>query len=173
MEKLRPTPYARRMYGFTKPVDFEVAMNYGLALMVIAGSDGELADGEMQWYLDEQALMLADSGEYIDALREVDWTSVELPELLRHLNDDFPLNVRRSLLYQAIKMCRADGEYHERERATIQAAAKVLSIEPNVLASLEALAELEDSCDRLRLSLLETHSGTANPRTPNGDQGPN
>ena len=38
---LQLTPYAKQRYNLIKPVDFEVAVNYGGALMAIAGADGE------------------------------------------------------------------------------------------------------------------------------------
>ncbi|NEO38619.1 MAG: hypothetical protein F6J90_20700 [Moorea sp. SIOASIH] len=60
------------------------------------------------------------------------------------------------MLYQAIKMCRGDGNYHEKEKATVAKAAEILGIERSIVVSLESLAELEDSAERLRLALFET-----------------
>ncbi|WP_088239971.1 TerB family tellurite resistance protein [Calothrix rhizosoleniae] len=153
---LQPTKYAEITYGLTKPVDFEVAVNYGGSLMAIAGADGELAEQEFQWYIDEQRNLLTDPEEYIETLRKFDWKSANLEELLGKISYDFPLNFRRTMLYQAIKMCRADGSYHEKEKASVTKAAKMLGIERNIAASLESLAELEDATERLRLSLFET-----------------
>ncbi|WP_200817546.1 TerB family tellurite resistance protein [Calothrix rhizosoleniae] len=131
-------------------------MNYGGSLMAIAGADGELAEQEFQWYIDEQRNLLTDPEEYIETLRKFDWKSANLEELLGKISYDFPLNFRRTMLYQAIKMCRADGSYHEKEKASVTKAAKMLGIERNIAASLESLAELEDATERLRLSLFET-----------------
>ncbi|NEO90816.1 MAG: hypothetical protein F6K56_11400 [Moorea sp. SIO3G5] len=94
--------------------------------------------------------------EYIEALRQFDWKNANVEELLTGLKYDFPLNFRRSMLYQAIKMCRADGNYHEKEKASVAKAAEILGIERSVAASLESLAEMEDSADRLRVALFET-----------------
>ena len=60
------------------------------------------------------------------------------------------------MLYQAIKMCRADGDYHEKEKASVAKAAEILSIERSMISSLESLAESEDAAQKLRLSLFET-----------------
>ncbi|NES81437.1 MAG: hypothetical protein F6K10_08495 [Moorea sp. SIO2B7] len=155
-KSLQPTKYAKRRYNLTKPVDFEVAVNYGGALMAIAGADGELAEAELQWYIDEQEILLADSQEYIEALRKFDWKNANVEDLLSGISYDFPLNFRRSMLYQAIKMCRADGIYHDKEKATVAKAAEILGIESSVLVSLESLAEIEESAARLRLALFET-----------------
>ena len=69
-----------------------------------------------------------------------------------------PANVRHGMLYQAIKMSRADGEceYHEDERAAVARAAQILGVERNIITELESIAELEDATDRLRFALLGT-----------------
>lgn len=152
---LQPSQYAQHRYNLTKPVDFDVAINYGVALMAIAGADGELAEAELQWYLDEQDILLADAQEYIEAIRKADWKNANIDELLSGISYDSPVNFRRTMLYQAIKMCRADGSYHDKEKATVAKAAAILGIERNVLVSLESLAELEESTERLRLSLFD------------------
>lgn len=154
--KLQPSQYAKRRYNVTQPIDFDVAVKYGGALMAIAGADGELADAELQWYIDEQVVLLTDPTEYIETLKQFDWKNASIEELLTGIAYDFPLNFRRTMLYQAIKMCRADGSYHTDEKATVAKAAEILGIEHHVLISLESLAELEDATERLRLALFET-----------------
>ena len=160
-KSLQLTPYSKHKYNGTKPIDFEVAVNYSGALMAIAGADGELAEAELQWYIDEQEMLLVESvekKEYIETIRKFDWKNANLEELLSKLKYDFPLNFRRTMLYQAIKMCRADGNYHEKEKATVAKAAEILGIERSMAVSLESLAELEDSAEQLRLALFETEA---------------
>ncbi|NET00940.1 MAG: hypothetical protein F6K61_10275 [Sphaerospermopsis sp. SIO1G1] len=155
-KKLQPSKYAINRYNLTAPVDFDVALKYATVLMAVAGADGELAEAELQWYINEQELLLAEPEEYIEAVRKADWKNANLDELLSGISYDFSLNFRRTLLYQAIKMCRADGVYHDQEKAVVSKAAELLGIEKNVRISLESLAELEDSTERLRLSLFDT-----------------
>jgi len=155
-KQIQPTKYAKRKYNLTSPGDFEVGVKYGGALMAIAGAEGELAEAELQWFIDEQQLLMVDSEEYIQRLREFDWKNANIEELLSGIKYDFPLNFRRVILYQAIKMGRADGNYHEKEKAAVAKAAEILGIEKSVLVSLESLAEMEEATDRLRLSLFET-----------------
>lgn len=153
---LQPTKYAQHRYNITQPVDFEVALKYGAALMAIAGADGELAEAEFQWYIDEQELLMENSEEYIAELRKFDWKNANLEELLSGIKYDFPLNFRRSMLYQAIKMSRGDGTYHNKEKAAVAKAAELLGLARSVVVSLESLAEMEDANQRLRLALFET-----------------
>ncbi|GGA15868.1 TerB family tellurite resistance protein [Okeania sp. KiyG1] len=155
-KSLQLTKYAEHRYKATKPIDFDVAVNYGGALMAIAGADGELAEKEFQWYIDEQELLMVDPAEYIEALRKFDWKNANIEELLSGIKYDFPLNFRRSMLYQAIKMSRADGVYQEKEKAAVAKAAEILGIERSMLVSIESLAEMEEASERLRLALFET-----------------
>ena len=60
------------------------------------------------------------------------------------------------MLYQAIKMSRADGVYHDKEKAAVARAAQILGVERSVVASLESLVEIEESADKLRLAIFET-----------------
>ncbi len=82
--------------------------------------------------------------------------NANIEELLSEIKYDFPLNFRRSMLYQAIKMSRADGIYHEKEKAAVAKAAELLGIERSVLVSIESVTEMEEATERLRLALFET-----------------
>ena len=155
-KSLQPTKYAQNRYNITAPVDFDVAMKYGAALMAIAGADGELAEKEFQWYVDEQELLLEDATEYIEALRKFDWKNANIEELLSGISYDFPINFRRGMLYQAIKMSRADGVYQEQEKAAVAKAAEILGIDRSMVVSIESVAEMEEATERLRLALFET-----------------
>ena len=137
-KSLQPTKYAENRYNITAPTDFDVAMNYGGTLMAIAGADGELAEKEFQWYVDEQRILFVDSEEYIETLRKFDWKNANLEELLNGIKYDFSINFRRAMLYQAIKMSRADGVYQEKEKAAVAKAAEILGIERSVVISVES-----------------------------------
>lgn len=156
MKKLHPTTHALTKYNITSPIDFDVAIGHGTVLMAISGADGELDEKELQWYIDEQKALWENAAEYIEELRGADWKNVDLEQALGSMHYDFPLNFRRGMIYQAIKMSRADGNYHERERASVSKAAELLKVDKFVLSSLESLADMEDGADKLRRSLLET-----------------
>ena len=94
-KSLQPTEYAKHKYNLTQPVDFDVAVNYAGALMAIAGADGELAEAEFQWYIDEQKLLMVEPEEYIETVRKLDWKNGNIEELLQGISYDFPLNFRR------------------------------------------------------------------------------
>ena len=153
---LQPTKYAKKRYNVTAPIDFDVCTSYGTALMAIAGADGELVEEEFQWFVNEQELLWVNYEEHLEALRNADWKNADMDEVLGNLHFEFPLNARKVILYQAIKMSRADKDYHDKEKAAVNRAAELLKIEHSAVASLEALAEAEDAVDRIRLALFET-----------------
>lgn len=156
MEALRPTAYAVTKYNITSPIDFDSAMSHGTVLMAISGADGELNEKEFQWYIEEQKMLFENFEEYVEALQTVDWKNADIAQLLASERYEFPLNFRKGLLYQAIRMSRADGTYHEKEKAAVKKAAEVLDVDEFSVANLESVADIEDVADRLRRSLLET-----------------
>ncbi|MEM7712637.1 MAG: hypothetical protein AAF349_03510 [Cyanobacteria bacterium P01_A01_bin.68] len=153
---LKVTSYAKNKYNFTAPIDVDVAKNYIRAVVAIASADGELARRELDWFVEEQYLLGLPSDLIEENILKFDPKNAEIEELFGGIHYDFPLNFRRCMLYQAIKMSRADGVYHDKEKAAVARAAKILRIERSVVVSLESLVEIEDSADRLRLAIFET-----------------
>ena len=153
---LTGTSYAKKKYNITAPVSVDVAKNYVRAIVAIASADGELAQTELDWFVEEQQMLGAPSDFIEENIIKFDHKNADIEELLSGIHYDFPLNFRRSMLYQAIKMSRADGVYHDKEKAAVARAAQILGIERSVVVSLESLAEIEESADRLRLAIFET-----------------
>ena len=150
------TPYAKKKYNLTAPIEADVTRNYSRAIVAIASADGKLAQEELDWFVEEQRLVGIPSDIIEENIIKYDGRNANIEELLGGLHYDFPLNVRRCILYQAIKMSRADGIYNDKEKAAVAQAAQVLGIERNVVISLESLVEIEESADRLRLAMFET-----------------
>jgi len=153
-KSLQPTKYGKHRYNITTPMNFDVALKYAGALMAIAGADGELAEKEFQWYVEEAELTFVESAEFIEELRKFDWKNANIEELLSGIRFDFPVNFRRVMLYHAIKMSRADGVYQE--KAAVSKAAEILGIDRSTVVSLESVAEVEDATERMRLAIFET-----------------
>ncbi|MEO1430188.1 MAG: TerB family tellurite resistance protein [Cyanobacteria bacterium J06633_8] len=153
---LTGTSYAKKRYNVTAPVNVDVAKNYVRAIVAIASADGELAQEELDWFVEEQQMLGAQSDFIEENIIKFDGKNANIEELLGGIHYDFSLNFRRSMLYQAIKMSRADGVYHNKEKAAVARAAQILGVERSVVASLESLVEIEESADKLRLALFET-----------------
>ncbi len=153
---LELTSYAKKKYNVSAPVSVDVAKNYLRAVVAIASADGELAQKELDWFVEEQNLLGVPSELIEENILKFDSKNAEIEELFGAIHYDFPINVRRCMLYQAIKMSRADGVYHEKEKAAVARAAQILGIERSVVVTLESLVEIEESADRLRLAIFET-----------------
>ncbi|MDJ0618426.1 MAG: TerB family tellurite resistance protein [Calothrix sp. MO_192.B10] len=150
------TPYAQKKYNVTAPISTDVARNYLKVIVAIASADNELAQKELDWFVEEQNLVGVPSDLIEENIIKFDGKGADIEQLLAGIHYDFPINFRRCMLYQAIKMSRADGVYHDKEKAAVARAAQILGIERSVVASLESLVEIEESADRLRLAIFET-----------------
>jgi len=160
---LQPSPYSKRQYNIHQPGDFDVAVNYSRVLLAIAGAEGELAEAELDWYINELVLFGCTeeylpeiSKEYIATVKNLNWKDVNLEELLEKINFDFPMNSPKVILYQAIKMCRADRDYHQKEKEAIRKAAQILGVSLTDVMAIESLVEMEEAAEKLRYSVLET-----------------
>ncbi|NET57956.1 MAG: hypothetical protein F6K47_17900 [Symploca sp. SIO2E6] len=150
------TPYGKRIYNIIRPIDLDVARNYLRVVVAIASADGELAPKELDWFLEEQQLLGTPSDLIEENVLNFDGKNADIEELLGGMHYDFSINFRCCMLYQAIKMSRADGVYHDKEKAAVARAAEILGIERKVLVSIESLVEIEESAARLRFAIFET-----------------
>lgn len=154
-KKIALSPYATLRYNVSGEVSFDVGMNYLGALITIASADGELDSKELNWLLAEQK-MLGAPEELLEKIRNFDWRNTNVETLIESLHYDFPMDTRNTMLYQAIKMSSADGEYHEKERAAIWKIAQALKVDDASVHAIESLVRMENACDKLRYALLGT-----------------
>ncbi len=139
----------REIRGATPPSheDMEV---YGNVLLAIAGADGEISAREWE-FLEGLARSLGATDQLIQKWRAFDYKKANLESLLKHAHVK---TRRRALLYDAIRVSRADGVYAKEERAAAARAAKTLGVDPAVVAAIEGLVEMETSLRNMRSSLL-------------------
>lgn len=152
---IKVSGYGKQKYNSIGTVDIEVARSYLTVLLATAGADGEIAPAEMEWLIDEQRSIGAPET-LLSELKTINWRNANIEELLGKLKYDFSVNARRTMLYHALKMSRADGRLHQAERDAIERMARKLELESSVVDSIYALVDMEDAVDRLRHGLLET-----------------
>ncbi len=129
--------------------------NYGYACLTIAGADGEVAPAEMDHIVNHARAMGA-TEDIIDAWRKFDFKNASLEELIPTLVADSPINASRSLLYSAIKMSSADGDFAGAERAAVYRAAEILGQTAHTAKALIHLVEMEKTLEDMRHALLES-----------------
>ncbi len=147
-------PNAMAIYGYNEASE-ESWRNWAFALLTIAGADGVVSPQEMQWLSDNLCKTMGVAPEVLDAISDFDYKNSNLEEILPEITTDIPINHARALLYDAIRMARADGEYAPAERNAVRAAAVLMDIDANVAAAIEKIIDIEKSIVRRRLAYFE------------------
>ena len=121
------------------------------ALKCVLAADGAIHAAELNAYL-EVCRRYGAPDDMLEDLRQFDPAKTTLDTCLAGLDPDaFPA---RALLYETIRIAKADGDYARTERQAIKHAAELLRIDDEWLVNIEALADAEESLQALRLSLL-------------------
>lgn len=127
---------------------------YGYALLTIAGSDGEVSDPELEWLTIECAQAVGVDEETIAEWEEYDFEEGDLEEIFYEFNSKSFANFNKLLIYDAIRMSSADGDYAEDEREQVHHAAQILRVPMETVMAIEALVDLEHAANKLRLTIL-------------------
>lgn len=153
MATIKASPLARSIYGYTS-ASFESWCNYGYALLIIAGADGQVADQEMEWLLNVHEKILEAPGEVTEALCTFDYKNTSLEDVLDKISFDVPINYKRTLLYDAIKMAYADHDFAQEEQAAVWKAAHLLGIETEVARAFAEIVNIELYNEKMRRLVL-------------------
>jgi len=149
--------YVKKTLGISE-APYEAYLNYGYALLAIAGADGEVSTAEMNWLQNHQRLISAPE-ELMEKYKSFDYKSAKLEELLSHITVDVSTwSSSRTLLYHAIQMARADENYSSEEQKALKKAAKLLNVEDDIALALNKLVEMEEAANGLRKALLRTET---------------
>ena len=142
-----------KFYGISM-IPKELWKEYGYVLLNIAGSDGEVSDEELEWLTVECAEAVGVSEEIIDKWENFEYDEDELEELFFNINSASFANFNKLLIYDAIRMASADGDYAEDEKEQVYNAARIMKVPPEAVTAIEALVEMEQAADKLRFTLL-------------------
>ncbi|TAE00786.1 MAG: hypothetical protein EAZ97_05035 [Bacteroidetes bacterium] len=153
MTTIKASPLATAIYGYTS-ASVQSWSNYGYALLIIAGADGEVSESEMAWLLNVHEKMLEAPGEVIEALHSFDFKNHSLEMVLHKISFDVPINYKRTLIYDAIKMAHADLFYAPAEQKAVHQAAILLGVPSEVTCALEQIVNMEMAADKMRRFLL-------------------
>ncbi|GAB1544776.1 hypothetical protein NUACC21_74520 [Scytonema sp. NUACC21] len=135
---------------------YEAVLNYGYALLAIAGADGEVSEAELNWLLNHQRTVGAPE-EIIEKYKTFDYKNADLENLLTKITVDVSTwSKSRTLLYHAIQMSRADNNYSLEEQKAVKKAAKLLKVEDDIALALNKLVDTEEAVTALRKALLQT-----------------
>ncbi|MEQ9357472.1 TerB family tellurite resistance protein [Coleofasciculus chthonoplastes] len=159
-ERVPASQYMKKTLGISE-APYEAYLNYGYALLAIAGADGEVSTAEMDWLLNHQRMVGAPE-ELMEKYKSFDYNSANLEETLSHITVDVSTwSSSRTLLYHAIQMARADDNYSSEEQKAVKKAAKLLNVEDDIALALNKLVEMEEATNGLRKALLQTETWNA------------
>ncbi|RED98986.1 tellurite resistance TerB family protein [Marinoscillum furvescens] len=127
---------------------------YGYALLTIAGSDGIVSDPELEWLTLDMAKEVGVDEEIIADWEEFDFENSDLEDHFATFNSSALASFNKLLIYDAIRMSSADGDYALEEKEQVNEAARILKVSPEVVVAIEALVDLERAADKLRLTIL-------------------
>ena len=127
---------------------------YGYVLLNIAGSDGEVSDDELEWLTVECGEAVGIEESIIADWEDFEYDEDELEELFFNLNSSSFANYNKLLIYDAIRMCSADGDYADDEKEQVYNAAQIMKVPAEAVMAIEALVEMEQAADKLRFTLL-------------------
>lgn len=143
------------------PVFFGISMvpksswrEYGYILLNIAGSDGDVSDPELEWLIVDCAEAVGVDNDIIADWEDYDFEIEELEDLFHELKTSSFANFNKLLIYDAIRMCSADGDYAEDEKDQVYHAAKIMKVPSEAVTAIEALVDLEQAADKLRMTIL-------------------
>lgn len=128
---------------------------YMRAMLICANGDGKLTSEERAWVVGHGAAYGAPDS-LVDELK-----SYEADEDIEKVISISPGSdaSRRFLVYDAIRACRADGEFSDPERATVTRMAAKLGVPEDVVKQIEQLC-LEEALLRERRVKLMYPEGT-------------
>jgi uncharacterized tellurite resistance protein B-like protein len=133
--------------GIPAPVFRSVAR----ALKVVLASDGAIHPAEMNEYL-EVCRRYGATEAMLEELENFEPAGCTVEECFADIDpDSIPV---RALLYDAIRIAKADGSFDKKEKETVRRAAEVLEIDDDTLANITALADAEAAVRALRVSML-------------------
>ena len=128
--------------------------DYGKALLIIAGSDGEVSDPELEWLTINLAQSLDVEEDIVAFWEEYDFEEEELYDVFSNVDSKSVASFKKLLLYDAIRMSYADNDYADDERERVAEAASILNVTKETVMAIEALVEHERVTDKLRAIIL-------------------
>lgn len=121
------------------------------ALKCVLAADGEIHGAELNAYL-ETCRRLGAPDAMLEELRAFNPTGTEVEQCFAGMDpDSIPT---RTLLYEAIRIAKADGSYAQAEKETVKKAAEALSIDADTLSNITALVDAEEALRSLRVAML-------------------
>ncbi|MFY0600942.1 MAG: hypothetical protein JXR03_14805 [Cyclobacteriaceae bacterium] len=145
--------FAPKFYGISL-VPKSIWKEYGHALLAIAGSDGIVSDPELEWLTVDLSRDVGVDENIVGDWEEFDYDGADLEEIFSSFNSSTLASFNKLLIYDAIRMSSADGEYALEEKEQVMEAARIMNVSMDGVIAIEALVDLEQAADKLRMTVF-------------------
>jgi uncharacterized tellurite resistance protein B-like protein len=108
----------------------------------------------MNWLLNDFADKLFIPEDVQDLFVHYDYRHGALETLLPHVEFDTPADIGRIILYDSVRMARADSFFAPEERRFVLQAAKLLHVSSQVANAIAGIVEAEEALERTRHALF-------------------
>ncbi len=129
-------------------------LEYGFALLTIAGADGEVSDPELEWLTIDLAEAVKVPEDIIAEWEEFEFEDADLQDIFATINVKSMASFNKLLVYDAIRMSYADDDYAAEEKERVYEAAALLKVGKDTVLAIESLIEMERAADKLRMIVL-------------------
>lgn len=145
--------FAPKFYGISL-VPKSIWREYGFTLLSIAGSDGMVSDPELEWLTVDLGRAVGISDDIIADWEAFDYDKADLEEQFSSISSSSLASFNKLLIYDAIRMSSADGEYALEEKEQVMESARIMNVTMDAVVAIEALVELEQAADKLRMTVF-------------------
>ncbi|MBJ95749.1 MAG: hypothetical protein CMP23_14910 [Rickettsiales bacterium] len=155
---------ARKLYS-TDDVPAEALEAYGCILLAISAADGEISSQERRWF-DEWAEGLGAPAAVVERWAAFAAEELDLEGFIARTRErrkgewkslikaETSINYARTLVYDAIRMARADDNYHPDEKSAVEKAATMLHVDAATLLAIESVVDMEEGLRGMRRALF-------------------
>ena len=148
--ELHASPVLRDTYGVSgMPGPLFASVARGLKVLLAA--DGAIHPAELNMYL-ETCRRYGAGETMLRELQEFDPREATLDDCFADI--DPMLIPARALLYDVIRIAKADGDYARGERTAVTIAAHLLGVDEDWVEKVTALVDAENALNGLKLQLL-------------------
>jgi hypothetical protein len=137
----------REAHGVSPEASPEERLAIGKALLIALGASGPLSAKQMERFV-AIATSYGASPDAIDAVKRFDYARARIDDATKP-----GAKLARHLMYEAIRISRAEGTYGERERAKVAEAGRALRVPAGIVAALEGIVDGEEALRKARAAI--------------------
>ena len=130
-------------------VSRDIVVQYGFAVQLIAGADGQLTIAERELFY-EDAKRRGIPDDVINEWTDYRWSKESLDAVVSGLKPQISRRLAKLLLFDSIRIAIEDASYPLEEQDAVRKAAEILDVDDKTVAELEIIASLDKNVSDLK-----------------------